>query len=59
MELTAANKFTLIRKIGSGSFGDIFIGESLEHFAKAIIVRFAKNQPILYKIADMVTNKNK
>jgi serine/threonine protein kinase len=29
MELRVGNKYRLGRKIGSGSFGDIYLGESL------------------------------
>lgn len=30
MELRVGNKYRLGRKIGSGSFGDIYLGENLE-----------------------------
>lgn len=40
MELRVGNKYRLGRKIGSGSFGDIYLGTTIKTGEEVIFIRF-------------------
>jgi hypothetical protein len=45
MELRVGNKYRLGRKIGSGSFGDIFLGEHEPNHARALLLTLCRIAP--------------
>lgn len=50
MELRVGNKYRLGRKIGSGSFGDIYLGE----FSTSISISACKQKPNVLKIREKI-----
>ena len=37
MEIRISNKYSLVRKIGSGSFGEIFLGKDIENMQEVSV----------------------